>query len=116
MESPQDIRHVGLEQALALGPPPVGNLAVPIFSHGALAVEFYAPRGVDPQQPHARDEFYFVVRGEGRFFNGSDRVSVSAGSCLFVPTGRAHRFEDFSEDFAVWVVFFGPEAGEEAGG
>jgi hypothetical protein len=23
-----------------------------------------------------------------------------------------HRFEDFTEDFATWVVFYGPEGGE----
>ncbi len=26
-----------------------------------------------------------------------------------------HRFENFSEDFAVWVFFYGPLRGEEAG-
>jgi hypothetical protein len=25
---------------------------------------------------------------------------------------RAHRFEPFSPDFAVWVFFYGPEGGE----
>jgi hypothetical protein len=31
---------------------------------------------------------------------------------LFVPAGVEHRFEDFSDDFAVWVVFWGPDGGE----
>jgi hypothetical protein len=29
-----------------------------------------------------------------------------------VPAGVVHRFEDFSDDLAVWVVFYGPEGGE----
>jgi hypothetical protein len=29
-----------------------------------------------------------------------------------VAAGIEHRFEDFSEDLAVWVVFYGPTGGE----
>lgn len=104
--------HVGLTEALAKGPPPPGDLAVPIFSHGTLVVEIYTPVGHDPQTPHTRDEIYFVTRGKGFFFNGVRRHAVEPGSFLFVPTGQVHRFEDFSPDFAVWVAFYGPEGGE----
>lgn len=105
--------HVSLNDALAKGPPPPGNLAVPIFSHGSLVVELYTPVGHDPQDPHTRDEVYFVTRGTGFFFDGERRLAVAVGSFLFVPAGRIHRFEDFSSDFVVWVVFYGPEGGEK---
>jgi mannose-6-phosphate isomerase-like protein (cupin superfamily) len=101
-----------LDHALSLGPPPAGNLAVPVFSHGSLVVELYTPTGVDLQQPHDRDEVYVVARGSGSFFVGDDRVSIVAGDFLFVGAGRVHRFEDFTDDFAVWVMFYGPEGGE----
>ncbi len=104
--------HVGLSDALSQGPPPPGNLAVPIFSHGSLVVELYTPIGSDPQKPHTRDEVYFIARGTGYIFDGERRHSVAAGSFLFVPAGQIHRFEDFSSDFVVWVVFYGPEGGE----
>ncbi|TXT34521.1 MAG: cupin [Planctomycetota bacterium] len=104
--------HVSLVEALAEGPPPPGNLAVPIFSHGSLVVELYTPIGHDPQKPHTRDEIYFVARGKGLFFDGERRHAVEAGSFVFVAAGQAHRFEDFSSDFAVWVAFYGPEGGE----
>lgn len=104
--------HVSLAEALAKGPPPPGNLAIPIFSHGSLVVELYAPVGHDPQKPHTRDEAYFVTRGTGFFFDGERRYSVGTGSFLFVPAGQIHRFEDFSSDFVVWVAFYGPEGGE----
>jgi mannose-6-phosphate isomerase-like protein (cupin superfamily) len=104
--------HVTLADALAKGPPPAGNLAVPIFSHGSLVVELYAPVAQDPQKPHTRDEVYFIARGKGFFFDGERRHAVGAGSFLFVPAGRMHRFEDFSLDFVVWVTFYGPEGGE----
>jgi hypothetical protein len=35
-------------------------------------------------------------------------------SFLFVAAGEVHRFEDFSSDFAVRVIFFGAEGGEKA--
>lgn len=107
---------VGLVDALSKGPPPRGNLAVPIFAHGSLAVELYTPKGRDPQEPHDRDEVYLVARGSGTFFDGSRRHAVEAGAFLFVPAGQQHRFEDFSADFAVWVLFYGPIGGEARAG
>ncbi len=112
MEPPTRAVHVGLAEALTKGPPPPGNLAVPIFAHGSLEVELYAPVGRDPQKPHTRDELYVVARGTGFFFDGEKRHAVEPGSFVFVPAGRVHRFEDFSADFVVWVAFYGPEGGE----
>ncbi len=104
--------HVSFGEALAQGPPPTGNLAVPIFGHGTLEVELYTPKGDDHQKPHTRDELYVVGAGTGQFFDGESRVSVGPGSFIFIPAGQLHRFEEFSDDFAVWVFFYGPEGGE----
>src|SRR5262245_48035425 len=112
MKTSTRIVHVSLAEASSKGPPPAGNLATPIFSRGSLAVELYAPVGHDPQKPHTRDEMYFVTKGKGFFFDGERRHAVEAGSLLFVPAGCVHRFEGFSPDFVVWVVFYGPEGGE----
>ena len=83
--------HVSFADALSKGPPPPGNLAVPIFSHGSLDAELYAPTGHDPQRPHTRDEVYVVARGTGMFFDGTKRHSIEPGSFLFVPAGQQHR-------------------------
>jgi mannose-6-phosphate isomerase-like protein (cupin superfamily) len=115
LKSDGTIVHVSFTEALGKGPPPTGNLAVPIFSRGTLVVELYTPMGRDPQKPHTRDEVYFVTRGKGQFSDGERRQSVEAGSFLFVPAGCIHCFEDFSSDFAVWVIFYGPEGGESDG-
>lgn len=112
MKASSQIVRVSLTEALSKGPPPAGNLAVPIFSHGSLVVELYTPVGHDPQKPHAKDEVYFVTRGKGFFFDGKQRHAIEAGSFIFVPAGSIHRFEDFSSDLTVWVVFYGPEGGE----
>jgi len=84
---------------------------VTIFERGALRVELYAPRERHLQTPHTRDECYLVARGSGRYRLEDRIVSVTTGDLVFAPAGAVHRFEEFTEDFAVWVVFFGPEGG-----
>jgi mannose-6-phosphate isomerase-like protein (cupin superfamily) len=84
-----------------------------VFAHGSLSVEVYKPLNVDLQQPHARDEVYVVISGNGNFYCDGNRSSFVQGDLLFVPAGIDHRFEDFTEDFSTWVIFFGPDRGEE---
>ena len=79
-----------------------------MYEHGSMLLKLFAPRGHDPQTAHTRDELYFVASGSGWFVNGGERHPISPGDALFVPAGVAHHFEDFSDDFAVWVVFYGP--------
>jgi len=93
-------------------PQPDGRRWAALFQNGTLEVEIYAPRGTDPQQPHKKDEVYVVAQGSGEFVCGSERVSFVAGDLLFVPAGEIHRFENFSDDFVAWVIFYGPEGGE----
>jgi len=85
-----------------------------LLEHGTLQIGYYRPIEVDPQQPHDRDEVYVVQSGTGYFVLGSQRRPFNAGEALFVPAGVIHRFEDFSDDFAAWVIFYGPSGGEEA--
>ncbi|MGW9686961.1 cupin domain-containing protein [Flagellimonas sp. 2504JD1-5] len=84
-----------------------------LFEHGTLAVEIYKPEKVDLQQPHTRDEVYVVVSGTGDFLNGGVRTQFEPGDFLFVPAGVEHRFENFTDDFSTWVIFYGPEGGEK---
>lgn len=95
-------------------PGPAGQRFAVALERGSLSIELYAPRGSDPQQPHTRDEVYVVVSGRGEFVNGSERHAFAPGDLLFVPAGVEHRFEQFSDDLAVWVVFYGPEGGDAA--
>lgn len=105
-------RRVEVAAALARLPGAGGERFAEVFRRGSLQVEIYAPRGRDPQQPHTRDEVYIVVAGRGEFVNGDERHAVAPGDFLFVPAGTVHRFENFTEDLAVWVIFYGPEGGE----
>lgn len=101
-----------LAQGMAALPGPNGERSVAVLEHGTLQLKVYAPRGADLQQPHARDELYVVAQGSGEFVSADERIPFVAGDALFVAAGMAHRFEKFSDDFLVWVVFYGSEGGE----
>ena len=85
---------------------------VTLFAQGTLEIEIYRPVGVDPQQPHKKDELYVIIAGSGTFVHGGQRSPFQQGDTLFVKAGVPHRFEDFTPDFATWVFFYGPEGGE----
>jgi mannose-6-phosphate isomerase-like protein (cupin superfamily) len=106
--------HVFAAAHAAQAPNEPGRLSAHIFGHGTLEVRWYAPRGVDPQVPHGRDEAYVIVSGHGRFLCDGESSPCGAGDLVFAPAGAEHRFEDFSTDFAAWVIFYGPEGGEAA--
>jgi mannose-6-phosphate isomerase-like protein (cupin superfamily) len=106
-------QQLTVREGLERLPGPQGERFAELFSHGTLSIEIYAPRGRDPQSPHTRDEVYVVVQGSGRFRNGRERHPFGPGDVLFVPAGVEHRFEDFTDDLVVWVIFYGLEGGEE---
>ena len=93
-------------------PGPDGERFAEVFRHGSLEVEIYAPQGHDGQTTHTGDEVYVVVSGTGTFMRDGEHVPFKPGDFLFVPAGMDHRFEEFSDDFVTWVLFYGPEGGE----
>ena len=108
-----------------------GRVTALVMAHGTMELRWFSPKGHDSQTPHDRDELYVVVSGTGIFMRaqeshplgddlslplmGEDRVAFGPGDAIFVPTGTEHRFESFSDDFACWIVFYGPEGGEGHG-
>lgn len=104
--------HLSVRDALKYLEAQPPTRSVELFRHGTLLVEFYAPRGYDPQSPHTRDEIYVVASGRGLFWNGESSAAFQPGDLLFVAAGKPHRFEEFTDDLAVWVMFYGPEGGE----
>lgn len=86
-----------------------------LLQTGSMELGYYQPRGEDPQSPHDQDEVYVVDAGHGVFVLDGKRQPFEQGEALFVPAGVDHRFEDFSDDFSAWVVFYGPPGGEQGG-
>ncbi|PJK31383.1 cupin domain-containing protein [Minwuia thermotolerans] len=95
-----------------VAPIPAGRASPLLMEHGSMTLRYYAPKGRDPQTPHDQDEIYIVASGSGTFFMNGERVPFGPGDALFAPAGAEHRFEDFSDDFATWVIFYGPDGGE----
>ena len=83
-----------------------------LLEHGTMRIEYYAPKDVDPQMPHSQDEIYVIASGYAKFFRDGERVQCKPGDVLFVPAKMVHCFENFSDDFATWVIFYGKEGGE----
>ena len=94
---------------------PEGVWDVEAFRNGTMSLILYTPHGKDYQTPHDQDELYIVIGGSGSFVKGEERRPFRAGDVIFVEAGIPHRFEGFGEDFATWVVFWGPPGGEAPG-
>jgi mannose-6-phosphate isomerase-like protein (cupin superfamily) len=112
MTIPNVCHKINLGEALDRLPGPQGERSVGLFEHGSLVVKLYAPRGHDPQTPHSRDEVYVVAQGSGEFVCDGARQTFGPHDVLFAAASVEHRFENFSDDFVVWVFFYGPEGGE----
>ena len=95
-------------------PSPDGERSTPVYQHGTLTVKLYAPRDVDLQQPHTRDEVYVVISGHGTFVHGDRHDPFETDDFLFASAGLPHHFENFSDDLLLWVMYYGPEGGEKA--
>ena len=91
---------------------PAGERFTVAFKHGTMSVELYVPTGSDPQTPHTQDEIYFIQSGKGELVLNGVRHACAVGDAFFVAAGVEHRFENFSNDFITWAVFWGPQGGE----
>ena len=82
---------------------------VQVIKNGKMKVEYFAPQHLDRQHPHSQDELYIIIAGEAEFLRDGETTSCNSGDVIFVPAKMEHRFMNFSEDFATWVIFYGEE-------
>ncbi len=83
-----------------------------VMKNSTMRAEYYKPDKIDLQTSHKQDELYIVISGSGIFVRSGERMNFQPNDILFVPAGMKHRFENFSADFATWVIFYGPENDE----
>lgn len=93
-------------------PGPAGEHAVTVLQRGTLDVALSASAVPKRQTPHTQDEVYVVVRGSGFLVHDGERDPFEAGDLVFVAAGIEHQFEDLSDDFTVWRLFYGRQGGE----
>jgi quercetin dioxygenase-like cupin family protein len=98
---------VSLTTALAL--PRTPGRSTEVFIDGDLEFRFSARPTNGPQVPHLRDEIYIVAAGTARYRVEDQVTEVGPGDLLFCAAHVPHGFENNSDDFSVWVVFYGPE-------
>ena len=103
---------IHLRDVQAQIPGPVGEHAINVLHRGTLDVALSSPVLPVQQIPHAQDEIYVVVRGRAVVLHDGEREPCEAGDLVFVAAGTEHQFENLSDGFAVWRVFYGPEGGE----
>jgi mannose-6-phosphate isomerase-like protein (cupin superfamily) len=78
------------------------------FIDGDLEIRF-TPRPTNGlQKPHQRDEVYIVASGSGFYRVDGQRTAVGPGDMCFAAAHAEHGFEDFTDDFAIWIIFYGP--------
>jgi mannose-6-phosphate isomerase-like protein (cupin superfamily) len=58
----------------------------------------------DRQQPHADDEVYIVLEGNGTLDVDGAPVELREGHAVFVPAGADHRFSGY-EQLSLLVIF-----------
>ena len=104
--------RMGVDKALQAVRESGDGLYGVLLENGSMELGYYKPIGVDDQSPHDQDEIYIVQAGHGTFVCGDQRIPFEPGDALFVAAGVDHRFTEFSDDFAAWVVFYGPRGGE----
>ncbi len=101
--------HVSVDEAIKLLEKENAPF-VQVMKDGKMKVEYFAPKHLDRQTPHSQDELYIIIAGETEFLREGENMKCSKGDVLFVPAKMEHRFMNFSEDFATWVIFYGEEA------
>lgn len=77
-----------------------------VFSKKSFELEYFAPRGKDYQTAHEKDEFYIIVSGAAELVKNDETIYCKTGDAVFVAAGEDHHFENISDDFATWVIFF----------
>lgn len=79
-------------------------LNVPALSTGLYVLDAGAKDG---QNPHDRDEIYYVISGKGKIQIDDEITPVEPGSVIYVAAKVEHRFVDIEEKLSLLVVFAG---------
>lgn len=86
-------------------------------SSGKLSVlEFDVPAGAGPRRHvhELSEECIYVLHGELRIHLGDQTHDARAGSCVFIPSGTPHDFQNVGQDRASLLAVYTPPGAIEA--
>jgi mannose-6-phosphate isomerase-like protein (cupin superfamily) len=98
--------HMTIEKAISRLNKENGAVFTELMRRGTMSVEYYAPKKWDRQKLPYKDEIYVIASGQATMHREGQRFTCFTGDILFVAAGIDHHFENFSEDFATWVILF----------
>jgi len=82
------------------------------LSEESMSVGVYrlAAGATDPQEPHAEDEAYYVLSGQGKLRVGETVHDLEPGALVYVEREVDHEFFDITAALTT-LVFFAPAYG-----
>ena len=81
------------------------------FSMGNVTLE--ANGGQVPWHNQEQEEIYFIVEGTGEMCLGEERVTLSSGQAVYIPTGVFHQLTNIGATTLRMIYCYGP-AGDVA--
>ena len=81
------------------------------FSMGNVTLE--ANGGQVPWHNQEQEEIYFIVEGTGEMCLGEERVTLSSGQAVYIPTGVFHQLTNIGATPLQMIYCYGP-AGDVA--
>lgn len=84
-----------------------GQSYLPFLTVPTLRAGLYAlpAGGTDHQEPHDRDELYYVIEGRSRMSIDGKQYALKPGDVIYVEAHAVHRFYDITEPLLLLVFF-----------
>ena len=96
--------HYTIEEAISRLDKPKEEIFRKLLKKGIMKIEYYVPEKI--QKPFSRDQIFVVASGRSTYYRNGDRAPVKPSDLLFITTGTDFHFENFTDDFATWRMYY----------
>ena len=112
MGEPDGSRVIRFEDAQGRIPGPPGQHFVSLMQRGTLRVSCPFPYPQTARRRTCRTRSTSSSAAEASSFTVASGIRSEPATFSSCPQALSIGFEDFTEDLAVWVIFYGPNGGE----
>ena len=77
------------------------------LDHLQVGILRLRPGEIDTQEPHSKDEVYFVLEGDGFIEIGNKSYEIKKDLFIYVPSEVKHRFHGNTQEILVLYFFSG---------